>query len=162
MPNIPEDVYFQTSDGKVLSASGTHNTNQVFAPRVLEKSKDKFVVEYTLSDTYTMGIQTPGRIYVSEDTPDGMYNVRAWTPTINGVPTKNKTTDSTGFTLYKPQNLIDILGGKVSSDPKEIPTSGKGVIDFNRVPDMSILVVGSDKDDLVNSLSINQTPRLSN
>lgn len=157
MPNISEDVYFQTSDGKILSASGTHGTNQMFVPKVLKKTKEKLVVEYTLADTYTMGIKTPGRIYISDDTPNGMYNVRAWTPTINGVPTKNKYTTDNGLTLYTPKNLIDIQGLPVSNKPKPVPTKGTDthgnpIVDLNSVPSMSIIVVGSDKDDLVDSI----------
>lgn len=157
MPNIPEDVYFQTPDGKIISASGTHGTNQMFVSKVLEKTKEKLVVEYTLKDTYTMGIKTPGRIYIAEDTPNGVYNVRAWTPTINGVPTKNRHTTSNGFTLYTPKNLIDIQGLPVSSKPSPIPTKGTDahgnpIIDTSKVPSMSIVVVGSDKDDLIDSI----------
>lgn len=157
LPNIPKDVYFQTSDGKILSATGTQGTSKTFVPRVVQQTKEKLVVEYTLANTSTLGISTPGRIYISENTPNGMYSVRAWTPTINGVPTKNKTTDSLGFTLYKPENMLDIQGGTVSNEPKALPTSGKdsdgnSIIDLNSVPNMNILVVGSDKDDLVNSV----------
>lgn len=157
MPNIPQDVYFQTSDGKILSASGVHGTNKMFVPKVIEKTKEKLVVEYTLADTYTMGIKTPGRIYISENTPNGMYSVKAWTPTINGVPTKNKTTTSNGFTLYTPKNLLDIEGSNVSNKPKAIPTkgtdsNGNPIIDTNKVPSMNIIVVGSDKDDLVDTI----------
>lgn len=156
-PNISKDIYFQTSDGKILSATGVNETNKMFVPTVLEQTKEKLVVEYNLTDTYTMGIKTPGRIYISEDTPNGMYKARAWTPTINGIPTKNKTLDAQGLTLYTPSLLNDILGGKVSSEPLPLPTSGKDshgniVVDRNAVPPMSILVIGSDKDDLVDSV----------
>lgn len=155
-PNIAKDAYFQTSDGKILSTSGTNNTNGALTARIVEQSDEKLVVEYTLKETYTMGIRTPGRIYISEDTPNGVYNVRAWTPMINGVPTKNRSV-SNGWSIYTPDPLWDILGDRVSSTPTPLPTrgtdaEGNPIIDTSRIPDMSIVVVGSDKDDLVNSV----------
>ena len=157
LPNISRDAYFQTPDGKILSVSGTHSTNPRLKTRIVRETKEQVTIEYTLRDSYTMGIPTPGRIYVSEDTPDGMYKVRAWTPTINGVPTKNKTYDSKGLVLYEPEPLIDIQGGPVSNKPEPLPVSGydengNPIIDTGKVPPMHFLVIGSNKDDLVDSV----------
>lgn len=160
LPNLTKDVYFQTSDSKILSASGINNTNKVFVPRDINRSGYSSTVEYTLQDSYSLGVRTPGRIYVSEDTANGIYNVRAWTPEINGIATKNYTrrTDSTGtHTLYTPEPLVDIHGSTVSSQPQPLPTKGRDsngniIIDTSRIPSMSIVVVGSDKDDLVDSI----------
>ncbi|MDA7027112.1 hypothetical protein PJ311_10875 [Bacillus sp. CLL-7-23] len=55
---------FKTSDGKILSASCINGTNKVFVPNVLQQTKEKLVVNMI---TLTMGIKTPGRIYISED-----------------------------------------------------------------------------------------------
>jgi|HigsolmetaAR206D_1030411.scaffolds.fasta_scaffold00003_126 hypothetical protein len=156
-PNISRDAYFQTSDGKILSASGTHGTNPSLKYRIVRETPNQLTIEYTLRDSNTMGIPTPGRIYVSEDTPDGMYAVRAWTPMINGVPTKNKIYDSNGLVLYQPAPLIDIQGGPVSDKPDPLPVSGHDnygnpIIDTKAVPPMHILVVGSNKDDLIDSV----------
>ena len=156
VPNLSKDIYFQTSDGKILSATGIDKTYQVFESKILEQSDEKVVIEYTLRDTYTMGIKTPGRIYISEDTPNGMYSVRAWTPHITGVPTKNRTIQN-GVSIYKPEPLWDIQGGVVSNKPKEIPSKGTDdhgniIVDVNKVPNMHFIVIGSDKDDLVNSI----------
>lgn len=157
LPNISRDVYFQTPDGKILSVSGTHETLPQFEARVVRATPDVVTIEYTLREGNTMGIQTPGRIYVAEDTPDGMYKVRAWTPTINGVPTKNKRVDSRDLIYYEPEPLLDIQGGPVSAVPLELPVKdydeyGNPIIDTNRVPPMHFLVVGSHKDDLVDSV----------
>ena len=147
LPNLSTDIFFQTSDGKILSASGYKGTHKVFTAKGVEQSANKVVVEYTLNDTYTMGIKTPGRIYISEDTPNGMYSVRAWTPVIPGVAANNKTMNP----------LWDIVGDVVSSKPKSIPTSGTDsdgnpVLNLKNIPQMHILVVGSNKDDLINSI----------
>lgn len=157
IPNVTRDAYFQTSDGKIISATGINSTNQMFVPKLISATSDKIVIEYSLKNVTSMGIQTPGRIYIDENTVNGMYNVKAWTPTINGVPTKNKTTDGSGLTLYTPSPLNDIIGSNVSSSPKAIPTMGEDaegnpIVNTASVPDMNILVVGSYKDDLVNSV----------
>lgn len=157
MPNISKDAYFQTSDGKILSASGIDSTLKRLVGRVVTATPERVRMEFTLADNYTMGIRTPGRIYVSEDTPDGMYKVRAFTPVINGIPTKNHRTDFNGFSLYNPSALNDVKGTRVSSVPEELPISGydqygNPIIDTSRVPAMRILVVGSHRDDLVDSI----------
>lgn len=154
LPNISKDIFFQTSDGKILSVSGINGTNQKFNVKVVSATRDKVVLEFTLKDMVTMGVKTPGRIYVSENTPNGMYQVKAWTPVINGVPTKNKGTDANGLTIYKPSPLWDIVGKNVSKIGQPIPTKpGKSdEIDTTKVEEMTILVVGSDKDDLVDTI----------
>lgn len=157
LPNISRDVYFQTPDGKILSASGTHGTLPKFEARVVRSTPSTVTIEYTLRDGNTMGIPAPGRIYIAEDTPDGMYKVRAWTPTINGVPTKNKRVDSRDLIYYQPEPLLDIKGEPVSDIPLDLPVKdydeyGNPIINTNLVPPMHFLVIGSHKDDLIDSV----------
>lgn len=101
-PNIPEELFVKTSDGKVLSVSGKGGTEgklQVKRSGTTENAK----WEYTLKSTSSLGVTEKGKIYVGENVKDDKYSLDVWTPVINGIPTKLDS--STG--AYKINPLAD-------------------------------------------------------
>ncbi|MFY4781569.1 hypothetical protein ACOTVE_09180, partial [Campylobacter jejuni] len=71
-PNLSKDVYFETPDRQILSASGIYGTHSVFKADVTSFGKDHLDVEYTMKPVNTLGITAPGRVYVGENTPNGV------------------------------------------------------------------------------------------
>lgn len=144
MPNLSQDIYFKTPDGKILSVSGLDGMNATFQPKVLSFGPDHLDVEYTMKSVTTLDIPSPGRICIGEITPNGVYHSQTWTPQISGVPTKNPLTDSNGLTLFNPSPLMDRVG-TATSNYSAVPTNGTDangnpIVDTAAIPPMSIAV----------------------
>ncbi|MFJ8531422.1 hypothetical protein [Bacillus sp. NPDC094106] len=88
-PNIPNELYVKTPDGKILSVSGVHGTNAGLDVK-REGDKNKVLMTYTIKPKDTLGIKKAPKIYVDPNTKDGVYNLQVFTPEINGLATKSK------------------------------------------------------------------------
>lgn len=106
-PNIPDDLFVKTSDGKILSVSGARGTMKGLEPDA-NNGKDG-VYSYTLKASNPFGVKEQGKIYVGEDVKDGQYGLEVWTPVINGIPTKNAEELPNGNIQYTPSQLADHL-----------------------------------------------------
>ena|GEM_PF-5926927 len=87
-PNLPDQLFVRTPDGQILSVDGYSNTN---AGLDYSKSGDMKTNEtwvYTIKSKDTLGIKSVPKIFIDENTKDGVYNLQVFTPMINGVPTK--------------------------------------------------------------------------
>lgn len=91
--NIHNDVYVRTSDGKVVSYTGMYGTSKIFKSTILKSDRNETVIRYEMIDKST---DDPMKIYVSEDTADGNYDLFVYTPIYKGVGspvTKNDLCD---------------------------------------------------------------------
>lgn len=104
-PNIPNDVYVQTPDGKILSVSGSRGSIAGLVPDENNGKNGRYT--FTLKASNPFGVKEAGKIYVGEDVKDGKYGLKVWTPVINGIATKNMKMLSTGKTEYTPSQLAD-------------------------------------------------------
>jgi hypothetical protein len=103
-PNIPNDLFVKTPDGKVLSVSGSRGSIKGLVPDATNGTNGRYT--FTLKSENTLGLKAEGKIYVGEDVKDGEYGLKVWTPVINGIPTKNMQTVA-GLTQYVPSQLAD-------------------------------------------------------
>lgn len=103
-PNIPNDLFVKTSDGKVLSVSGSRGSVPGLVPDATNGTNGRYT--FTLKPSNPFGVKEEGKIYVGEDVKDGEYALDVWTPVINGIPTKNLSTVN-GLTAYTPSQLAD-------------------------------------------------------
>ena len=102
--NLNTDIYVRTSDGKVYSAGGTAvpsssaaKITNAFNSTIVKNTNSEVTVKYTMKTKNTSGLAEPTRIYVGEDTKDGEYSIRVYTPVQSGVGTvtnKAKLCDS--------------------------------------------------------------------
>ncbi|MDN7081735.1 hypothetical protein FML83_29690 [Bacillus thuringiensis] len=86
-PNIPNELYIKTPDGKILSVSGVHGTNKGLDVK-REGDRNKVSMTYTIKPKDTLGVKDAPKIYVDPNTKDGTYKLQVFTPEINGIPTK--------------------------------------------------------------------------
>ncbi|MDZ4627216.1 Athe_2463 domain-containing protein [Bacillus cereus] len=86
-PNIPNELYIKTPDGKILSVSGVHGTNKGLDVK-REGDRGKVSMTYTIKPKDTLGVKEAPKIYTDQNTKDGTYKLQVFTPEINGIPTK--------------------------------------------------------------------------
>ncbi|MED0951198.1 hypothetical protein P4T70_24420 [Bacillus mobilis] len=120
-PNIPNELYVKTPDGKILSVSGVHGTNKGLDVK-RTGDRNKVSMTYTIKPKDTLGIKKTPKIYVDPNTKDGTYKLQVFTPEINGIPTKSRLE---GNTLASIENLL-----------------------CDNLTDLKIEVAGSSTDDL--------------
>ncbi|WP_242306616.1 hypothetical protein [Bacillus cereus group sp. BfR-BA-01317] len=120
-PNIPNELYIKTPDGKLLSVSGVHGTNKGLDVK-REGDRSKVSMTYTIKPKDTLGIKDAPKIYVDPNTKDGTYKLQVFTPEINGIPTKSR-----------------MEGSKLTS---------VGDMLCDNLADLKIEVIGSATDDL--------------
>ncbi|MDX5808782.1 hypothetical protein [Bacillus cereus group sp. BfR-BA-02730] len=121
-PNIPNELYVKTPDGKILSVSGVHGTNKGLDVK-RTGDRNKVSMTYSIKPKDTLGIKKTPKIYVDPNTKDGTYKLQVFTPEINGIPTKSKlegnTLTSVGNMLC--DNLTDLkieIAGSSTDDLK--------------------------------------------
>lgn len=109
-PNIPSELFVKTPDGKILSVTGNNKTIKgLDVSKVGDRNSTTWT--YTVKSKDTLGIKSTPKIYVDENTVDGVYDLQVFTPEINGVPTK-----TSGRTLCDVKNLKIEVKGSVTDD----------------------------------------------
>ena len=109
--NLPNELFVKTPDGQILSVSGYANTNAGLEyTRTGDKSNTTWV--YTLKSKDTLGIKSVPKIFIDENTKDGIYDLQIFTPEINGVPTKT----SGGITMCDSQTVQIQVKGSNTDD----------------------------------------------
>lgn len=113
IPNLPDELYLQTPDNKIISVNGNNHTNSGL---VVSRSGDKSNVTWTYSikPKDTLNVKNNQKIYIDENTKDGIYKFKVFTPEIVGIPTKNS---SNWLCDYKDFN-VEVIG----SDTEDINT----------------------------------------
>ena len=85
--NVYKDIYVQTSDKKILSATGMYGTTSAFDMTIVKSDENSTVLRYTMKNT---GNNNTMKIYTSENAKDGTYGLKVWTPVITGVGNPKK------------------------------------------------------------------------
>lgn len=86
-PNLPNELFVKTPDGKILSVDGYDNTNAGLDYSLTgDRTNSTWV--YTVKSKDTLGVKSAPKVYIDPNTTDGTYNLQVFTSAINGVPTK--------------------------------------------------------------------------
>lgn len=86
-PNLPDELFIKTPDNKIISFSGYQNTIAG-----LNESKDGNVNNmtwtYTLKPQKVLDDKMDNKIFIGDDTKNGVYTFDVYTPEVYGVQTK--------------------------------------------------------------------------
>jgi hypothetical protein len=86
-PNLPNELFVKTPDGKIISVDGYAGTNAGL-DYTLTGDRTNSTWVYTVKSKDTLGVKSAPKLYIDPNTTDGTYNLQVFTPSINGVPTK--------------------------------------------------------------------------
>lgn len=87
-PNLPNQLFVETPDKQILSVDGYSDTNSGLQYTVKGDRTDMTWVYTVVSkDTLDVNKSMP-KVFIDPNTKDGLYDLKVFTPAINGVPTK--------------------------------------------------------------------------
>ena len=84
--NFYKDIYLDTGDNQIYSGSGIYNTKKAFNSEIITQNDNEMYIKYTITGNNTFGIKTTSKIFVGENTKDGLYQLKIFTPAITGNP----------------------------------------------------------------------------